>query len=563
MVSKRERNQLRNELDDLREQATDDTIQDSGRDRPVDVVWRAADPAERPEGMEWDSDPAADRDTLTYDFWDAQARCLEHLEDGEDIVAFLGGYRSGKSVTGARWLLSHAIEIPGSRWLTLGVSFQQASSTTYRTLFEQLPGERTHLLTSGFTGPEQSPLVTDYNRQEHRLTLYNDTIITFGSADKWSRYAGDEYAGIWMDEPSHYGSELFDIREMMGSRLTADRGPKSMFWSLTGNGYNPAWQILEQREDANGDPIQERITVERASVLDNPYIDEADKARLRRQFENTTRAEQALHGGFEAAQGLVYSDFQRDTHVIPHGRAVDRVEDDYRIFGYDAGWNDPRVLIEIGKTSYDQLVVLDEYYESGAHIEDAIAWLHEQDKPQGTIYCEHEPSDIEKFEQAGWSAEKAEKSIDAGISEVRKRLKDDGNLKVPEEQSNGPNAPIRSYRATSRSKSSKRRWGVPSPSPASSTGSSSSPSASTSADSSEDGSPSSTDDARVGLLVSDRCEHLIREFLSYKEEHVGTSGADDHCVDSVRYAIASLATSSSSNSNVPHLKGPPARKIHF
>jgi hypothetical protein len=38
-------------------------------------------------------------------------------------------------------------------------------------------------------------------------------------------------------------------------------------------------------------------------------------------------------------------------------------------------------------------------------------------------------------------------------------------------------------------------------------------------------------------LVSDACQHTIREFLGYKEDHVGTSQATDHCLDSARYAI--------------------------
>jgi hypothetical protein len=42
---------------------------------------------------------------------------------------------------------------------------------------------------------------------------------------------------------------------------------------------------------------------------------------------------------------------------------------------------------------------------------------------------------------------------------------------------------------------------------------------------------------RPGLLVSDRCEYLIQEFLGYKEDHVGTSQATDHCADSLRYAV--------------------------
>ena len=43
------------------------------------------------------------------------------------------------------------------------------------------------------------------------------------------------------------------------------------------------------------------------------------------------------------------------------------------------------------------------------------------------------------------------------------------------------------------------------------------------------------DTDRPGLLVSDNCEHLIQEFLGYKEEHVGTSQAVDYCLDSCRY----------------------------
>jgi hypothetical protein len=126
--------------------------------------------------------------------------------------------------------------------------------------------------------------------------------------------------------------------------------------------------------------------------------------------------------------------------------------------------------VEIGATDYDQFVVLDEFYQSESHVEDAIAWLNRNDKPEGHIFCEHEPAEIRKFRQAGYAATEAEKSIDPGIAEVRRR-------------------------------------------------------------------PSRDDTDRVGLLVSDRCQHAIREFLGYKEEHVGTSQAEGHICDSIRYVI--------------------------
>jgi len=39
------------------------------------------------------------------------------------------------------------------------------------------------------------------------------------------------------------------------------------------------------------------------------------------------------------------------------------------------------------------------------------------------------------------------------------------------------------------------------------------------------------------LLVAERCENLIGEFLSYTEDDVGGSDVDDHALDSLRYAI--------------------------
>jgi hypothetical protein len=441
-------------------------------------------------------------------------------------VAFLAGYGSGKSVFGARWLLTQAIEHPESRFIAMAQSFQEGRNTTFPKLFVALPGERTRLTTSGYNGPEASPIVADYNRQAHRLTLTNDSVIMLGSADKYSRFAGAEAGAIWMDEPSHYGGELHDLTSMMTTRLRGVDGPKTQLWTLTGEGYNAAWEILEQRQDADGDPIGLDIEVVTASVLDNPYLSAGDKERFKRKYEGTAREQQALHGGFAAASGLVYSDFSRETHVVPHGEAAAAVDesDGWRIYGYDAGWSDPRVLLEVGKTAYDQLVVLDEFVETGTHVEDAIRWLEQRDRPKGPIFAEHEPSDIEKFRRAGWPAKKAEKALQPGISEVRARLEADGN--APLEETGTPQTDDRLQTLPWRSGPKT----VEHPMFGSDDDSDDDSSAS---EESSDGSAGRR--GRVGLLVSDRCQQLIREFLGYKEEHVGTSQAVDHCLDSLRY----------------------------
>ena len=435
-------------------------------EQAVTVLWNVADPEHRPDGMTW----VPETRTLTYDLWDAQRDALETVRSDADITGFLAGYGSGKSMFGARWLIKQALDYDGSRFLAMGIDFAKARDTTFRVLFEQLPGDATAKVTSGFNGPETSPIVADYNRQNHRLTLTNDSVIKLGSADKWNRYAGDEYGAVWCDEPSHYGEDLHDLLEMLGSRLRGVAGPKVQLWTLTGNGYNAAFEILEQQQDSSGDPYGLNIETVRASSLSNPYLDAGTKERLKRQYGDTNREAQALHGGFAAAQGLVYSTFDRDTHVIPHREATERVRDAWRMYGYDAGWNDPRVILEIGKTDYDQLVILTEFHEQGSHVDDAIAWLRNNEKPKGPIYCDHVPPEVEKFRTAGWPATNAEKDIDSGIAEVRKRLETD------------------------------------------------------------------TQD-RPGLLVSDRCENTIQEFLGYKEDHVSKGHAVDHCLDALRYAV--------------------------
>lgn len=460
--TKRQRDRRLDHVEQVVQSATHDVEDD------WTVEHREAAPSTRPDGM---SSDASER-VLRYDFWAAQQECLNLLEAGEhDIVGFLGGYRSGKTVAGARWLLTEALANPGVRFLAMGTTYSEAVGTTYRALFEQLPGgDKTALLTSGFNGPEHSPIVADYNRSENRLTLVNDSVIVLGSADKWSRYAGEEFGAAWLDEPSHYGNDLHDLLEMVSTRLTASSGSKVQFWTLTGNGFNTAWEVLEKQEDVDGEQLGHTVELVRASVLENPYVDAADKERLERQFEGGGREQQALHGGFVAAKDLVYGSFSRESHVIEHAEARELVESDWRMYGYDAGWNDPRVLLEIGKTAYDQLVVLDEFHRSECHVEDVINWLSSLGKPSGTIYSEHVPDEIQKFRQAGRQARKADKDVDSGIANVRQRFDSDS-------------------------------------------------------------------DGRPGLLVSDRCEQLIRELHGYKEEHVGASNADDHCCDSLRYAI--------------------------
>jgi hypothetical protein len=421
---------------------------------------------------------------VDYDWTNYQAYVRDTLERGaHDVVVLRTGYGGGKSRCGGQWIHRGAMADRAGEGesLVLAQDYQKGKSTTYSVFFKILPGEDTNPYKDG--DPENSPLVETWHSNDKRLVYVTGHVTWLGGADRWNRFAGGEYCRIWCDEVGHYPptTNLYDLHEMLVTRQRTDLGPNTTLWTSTGNGFNQFYDITERKVTADGDPLpwREQLHVVTASTEQNTLMPADGREKILRQFKGTPREQQGLHGGFAAAEGLVYSDFTRPTHVRPASELADRLVDDWAMYGYDAGWGDPRVLLDIRRTHHDQFVVWDHFYERESQLTEVVdpdgalpdgrdPWL--AGRPQGRIYAEHEPAHIEQFRKAGWSALQADKSLDGGIDHVRGRLTD-GH------------------------------------------------------------------EGRPGLLVADRCEALIQEFLSYKEDHVGTSAATDHALDALRYAL--------------------------
>ena len=365
---------------------------------------------------------------VAFEWADYQRECVADLEGEDyDVVVLRIGYGGGKSYAGAQWIHRGAMQLDHGESLVLAPDFQKGGPATYRVFFETLPGENT-VPNDAAGDPENSPIVAGYNTNQKRLTYVTGHVARLGSADRWNRYAGSEFHRIWMDEPAHYdNTDLYDLHEMLVSRQRTQAGPNTTFMTSTGAGFGQFYDLTERRVEPDGDGGEQTLTWDDAlrvhvtSSLRNPFLSQSAKDKLRRQFEGTSREAQALHGGFAAPTGLVYSDFSRERHERPHAELVDRV-DDWRIYGYDHGWKDPRVVLEIGKTEYDQLAVIDEFYRTGVEYERAVEWLTENDKPKGVVYAEHEPEHQEAFRRAGYRVEPAVKDLDEGIPAVRDRL---------------------------------------------------------------------------------------------------------------------------------------------
>ena len=422
--------------------------------------------------------------TVEYKWTNYQAHVRDTLEAGDvDLVVLRTGYGGGKSRCGGQWIHRGALaDTEGlSESLVLAQDYQKGKSTTYSVFFKILPGVDTNPFKDG--DPENSPIVDTWHSNDKRLVYVTGHVAWLGGADKWNRFAGGEYCRIWCDEVGHYppNTDLYDLHEMLITRQRTQVGPNTTLWTSTGNGFNQFYDITERQVNVDDEPLPwaDQMEVVVASTEHNTLLPPDGLEKIVRQFKDTPREQQGLHGGFAAAEGLVYADFNKPTHVRPTSQLADRLVDGWAMYGYDAGWNDPRVMLDIRRTHHGQFVVWDCFYESESQLaelvdpddalpEDRTPWL--EGRPRGRIYAEHEPAHIEQMRKARWPAVKADKSLDGGIDHVRARLKDD-------------------------------------------------------------------DDGRPGALVADRCTALIQEFLSYKEGHVGKSTAEDHALDALRYAL--------------------------
>jgi hypothetical protein len=394
------------------------------------------------------------KNKLLYAFTEQQLEAREHFveEKTTDITDLRGQVRSGKSVACARFIISLAWQHNQSEWAVMSDSLKEGGRSTYKLLFEQLPN-------CPEDEPEESPIVEYYNRTEKRMKLVNGSILYLVTSNNPDGLKGSELNGAWMDEIAFYKDLMDTINTVMERQSAKPR--YGVVTSTTAEGYNDYYDIFElgQHPQTEQD-ISMNIETVHLDLESNAFLPDERVEQLKR-----SSSRKHLGGEFSAEQGRVYETFTKNTHV----KTDVSLSSDWRIYAYDSGWDDPRVVLEIGKTKEGQLVILDEFYRSESEAEDAIRWM--QNRPSGKIYSEHDPEHMHKFRrELGYPVESAYKKIDEGIQSVKERLG----------ESNGV----------------------------------------------------------YGLVVHENAKNTIQEFLSYTKDEVGSTVAQDHAMDCIRYAIA-------------------------
>lgn len=253
-----------------------------------------------------------------------QPEIFEKFTPDIKIFGVLGGNRSGKSEVGAAITAAWALgkdyfqDEPGWSWVqglpipeppntiwVVGLDFPTVRDVLWR---EKLRFGKDH---PGFV-PSDPQVVKKTNDSDYQIFFANGSVITCKSADSGrEKFQGASVDLIWIDEEPEV--EIFDECY----QRTVDCAGKILI-TLTplidiSSGTRTPW-VFDLYEDWKRG--QKDIQFISLSVLDNPYVPESEKVKLKEKWAGHVEEGARLYGEFVQRSGLVYPMWDPAKHIL-------------------------------------------------------------------------------------------------------------------------------------------------------------------------------------------------------------------------------------------------------
>lgn len=322
------------------------------------------------------------------------------IERGAKIVFFVAGIRSGKTVAGAYEVLKQLYKYDAVPNLGFMVSPTNAMTRTPIRIFQNAASDAlVHYKRSSDQGPAHFLMKPTHSSVDPATKKEFYYVIEHHSGEHPDRMRGPTIAWAWLDEPQIMKPEVMDIirgRVMESGGVILLTGTASFpgHWTKTdiidrayrcglcGVCVYDHYELLlgadgqpkkdqygkETREygpkdhepkNCTGDP---RIAVITCSTFDNTYLKASSIEELKRDYalKDPVIARRELYAEYTGFEGLVYSHFDRHTHVSEYTAAT-VPSDAYIAAGLDFGLNDPFVCVFLARIK-DAWHVISEYY---------------------------------------------------------------------------------------------------------------------------------------------------------------------------------------------------------
>lgn len=301
-----------------------------------------------------------------------------------------GGYGNGKTALACIKAIQLALGYPGSNGLIGRATYAKLNDTIRKEFFKWLPAKFI----------KKMPTTTD-----NTLYLTNGTIINFRyisqrgkknfDGSTTSNLLSATYDWVVVDQVEDPEIEYKDFLDLMG-RLRGTTPYKGSDPTMPFVG--PGWMILCTNPTGNWvysrlvKPIKEFEATGR--VADDLIYDKETNTPMIKLFEAPTSAneknltpefikklkntykgqmfERYFMGKWAAFEGLVYPDFDRDTHMVAHGRLMSILSYRFKernkyeaIEGFDHGLGVPSCYLLGFVDDYGRVIILDGFYDPG------------------------------------------------------------------------------------------------------------------------------------------------------------------------------------------------------
>lgn len=304
-----------------------------------------------------------------------QAAIFKEFTPDIKIFGVLGGNRSGKTEVGAfiatAWALGKRyfegdpayeyikdlpIPEPGNNVWVVGLDYPTLRDVIWR---EKLRFGRNHPPLV----PKDSDTVIKTNDSDYQIFFSNGSIITGKSADSGrEKFQGASVDLVWIDEEPDV--EIYDECY----QRTSDCAGKILL-TLTpladiSSGVKEPWVYDLYEESIQG---KSDVKFVKLSVLDNPYVPEEEKLKLREKWSGHYAEKARLYGDFCQRSGLVYNMWDKSKHLIPPFKVPRGIK---RIVSIDPASTGTTAAVGAAIYPNGDVYLYREYYERDAVVSD-------------------------------------------------------------------------------------------------------------------------------------------------------------------------------------------------
>lgn len=326
-------------------------------------------------------------------------------DDKHRFRVVCAGRRSGKSVLSQLQVITWANTEVGRYWI-VAPTYKQAKTIHWEGIQHYVP----------------QGIIAKKNEVELSLTLTNGSVIELRGAENPDALRGVKLRGLVIDEIASIRNWEWLWSEVLRPTLTDYEAP--VLFISTPKGFNH-FHDLYQRGTTEGIYKSWRFT-----SYDNPYIPKGEIDNAKQELTEDTFAQEYM-ADFRKFTGLVYKEFDRETHVID---PFDIPEGWNTFRGIDFGSTNPTACLWVAVDSDENWFVVSEHYATGETIDYHAGIINSNTFSKRVQQTYGDPSGaqwIKEFAQRGIYITPANKEVGTnfnswvrfGIEKVGERLK--------------------------------------------------------------------------------------------------------------------------------------------